>query len=763
MWKLNRIHATNIASYQEVTFEPTQDVATVVYGNNMDNPGQPSNGSGKSALLEMIAIGLTGEPLRKVNAEGIINDLCNSATIDIQLENNVGNHVLNISRTLNRKSSQEITCELDTTPVVQASVSDYNKYILDLIGLTKDEIYNNYILTEEHYKSFLLASDRDKKDIINRFSNGIIVDGAIESLSTDIEEAEKKVEEASLKVSKCSGSIEAVKEEIEKAKENAASSTLSRKNKINELKERISEKESCIKMSKEDARSAELSLKKSLDLIEDINQCEAKKIGFVESYEYVAKIMSDNGYSFTNYVNAVKETRESLNAVNAKIEKLEKEVKIATAAYEDLKKLEDDKQAEITEYSGNNCTDYNNYKKEIPELVLKIKQGEEELDNLQKEISKKNKLIYEIDAKLGGAVVCPHCNTKFIVHSDESIESLSEKRNEYSNAISELNDKKTKLTKKYERTKKELFADRDYVESYDKDIREMNNEMSDILNKVNDCVVEKSKIQKNIDNALVEKKELDRDIADAIDDMFSEARNTINNGIDDIENNIKQFNNSVSVAEGMISTYKSSIKELEENKADSMEDQLKKSLESYTSQIAALNKEYDKENGALLELQNQNRRFVEFKTYLANTKIEALGRITNDFLEQIGSDTRIKYSGYTVLKSGKIRDKISISLIRDGMDCGSIFKFSKGERARVNLANILAMHKLTNVSCDDGKGLDLLILDEVLDGTDEGGLNNIMNALNSLGITSLVVSHGKISENYPHKLLINKQNGISFI
>ena len=101
--------------------------------------------------------------------------------------------------------------------------------------------------------------------------------------------------------------------------------------------------------------------------------------------------------------------------------------------------------------------------------------------------------------------------------------------------------------------------------------------------------------------------------------------------------------------------------------------------------------------------------------------------------------------------------------MRDGMDCGSIFKFSKGERARVNLANILAMHKLTNVSCDDGKGLDLLILDEVLDGTDEGGLNSIMNALSSLGVTSLVVSHGKISENYPNKLLINKQNGISYI
>ena len=115
------------------------------------------------------------------------------------------------------------------------------------------------------------------------------------------------------------------------------------------------------------------------------------------------------------------------------------------------------------------------------------------------------------------------------------------------------------------------------------------------------------------------------------------------------------------------------------------------------------------------------------------------------------------------MKSGKIRDKISISLIRDGVDCGSFDKFSEGEKARVNLANILAMHKLTNVNCAEGRGLDLLVLDEILDATDESWLANIFEALNSLQITSLVVSHGNIAENYPYKLVVNKQNGVSFI
>ena len=55
------------------------------------------------------------------------------------------------------------------------------------------------------------------------------------------------------------------------------------------------------------------------------------------------------------------------------------------------------------------------------------------------------------------------------------------------------------------------------------------------------------------------------------------------------------------------------------------------------------------------------------------------------------------------------------------MDCGSFGKFSAGEAARVNLATILAMQKLVNSNCDGDKGLDLLVLDEILEAVDEAG------------------------------------------
>ena len=68
-----------------------------------------------------------------------------------------------------------------------------------------------------------------------------------------------------------------------------------------------------------------------------------------------------------------------------------------------------------------------------------------------------------------------------------------------------------------------------------------------------------------------------------------------------------------------------------------------------------------------------------------------------------------------------------------------------------------------NCNCEDGKGLDMLVLDEILEAVDEAGLAAMFEALNALGGTVLVVSHGNVAEGYPHKLVITKENGESRI
>jgi exonuclease SbcC len=213
----------------------------------------------------------------------------------------------------------------------------------------------------------------------------------------------------------------------------------------------------------------------------------------------------------------------------------------------------------------------------------------------------------------------------------------------------------------------------------------------------------------------------------------------------------------------MIPTYYDTIDKLEKQTTDDALIDAKKRQNRQEISLSSHLKELHNIENELNELKMQERRFVDFKTHLANSKIDALSRITNDFLEKIGSDIRVRFAGFTLLKSGKIRDKISIGIIRDGIDCGSFGKFSEGEKTRVNLASILALHTLSNLDSDKGNGLDLLVLDEILDATDESGLASMFDALNSLQITSLVVSHGLIHENYPHKLVVVKHNNIANI
>ena len=97
------------------------------------------------------------------------------------------------------------------------------------------------------------------------------------------------------------------------------------------------------------------------------------------------------------------------------------------------------------------------------------------------------------------------------------------------------------------------------------------------------------------------------------------------------------------------------------------------------------------------------------------------------------------------------------------MEYGSFNKLSAGEKTRVYLANILAMQKITNANCEDGKGLDLLIVDELLDASDESGIMSYCDTLNDMGVTAFIITQGMVTEGYPYKMVVVKEGGISTI
>ena len=87
MWRLASIKAENLCAFRQLDYTLHQGVTTLIFGDNRDNDSQQSNGAGKSALLECIAVGITGSPLRKIRTEEIINDAAEECTVTLHLVN----------------------------------------------------------------------------------------------------------------------------------------------------------------------------------------------------------------------------------------------------------------------------------------------------------------------------------------------------------------------------------------------------------------------------------------------------------------------------------------------------------------------------------------------------------------------------------------------------------------------------------------------------------------------------------------------------
>lgn len=773
MWKLGNIHAENLCAFKELDYTLEQGVTTLVFGNNLDNDSQKSNGSGKSALIETIAIGIGGTPLRKIKNEEIINDAADECFIRLEFLNDSSTEVFVIERKISRKSASVVKCSIirdgrpvETNEAVRSSVSEYDKYILEKLGINKDELYNNFVLSKHKFQDFLSCSDKEKKEIINRFSNGILVDKAIEKLEEDMVPLQNELNEANLNVANIDGRVSMLQEQIE-AEENAKEERAKTKlQKIEEKESLIVSKRAEIRKYNEDIDSINAALD-HLDNVDGNLQTieENDKIAPNEAVERIVALFKEASISgLSDWKQNIAEKEQSILSLEKKLEENDASVSVVESQLNGLKEdydiLSEDYKKFSSKYPGR-LKEYDDtialQQQEIVSLTESVRQNTRDKRSL-------NIAIEELKTKLAGTIKCPKCSHEFLLSDkdfnvEEAEKELALNKQKVSDLDSHIKGQNDSLA--------EYENQVDKVKSLKSKLREENMNWEEKLSSVQSSI-NRLKSKTN-DLNLFQKTTSDKiamiqgDLNNIRKKIFDEAFNLLDDEINKKERAIKQLKETISTTEGSIDTLQQTIKELKEASDNEIIESLRLRLKEFLKKSVDAVSKKSKIEVKLNALKEQGQRFVEFKTYLANTKIEALSKITNEFLENIGSDIRIRFSGYTILKTGKLRDKISISIIRDGIDSGSFGKLSEGEKARVNLANILAMHKLINVNCDGDKGLDLLVLDEILEAVDENGLANMFSAINHIGVTALVVSHGNVAENYPYKLIINKQNGESYI
>lgn len=770
MWKLNRITAQNLCAFKELDYTLTQGVTTLIFGDNRDNESQRSNGSGKSALLECIAIGITGSPLRKIKNEEIINDAADECYVSLEFSNTSCDEVFIIERSIYRKGASGVRCVIErdgktvtTDEAVQHSVDAYNKYILEKLGITRDELFNNFILSKHRYEDFLSSSDKEKKEIINRFSNGIVVDEAIAKITEDITPIEKEMHEVDLELAGADGRIKMLVEQIEQEENSKEERAKSKVEKIEALEKTITDKRELLR-----------GMSVQIDVIADVLltlDTTDKEIQLLENSEESLEVclngiqMALKSYGKLTDWNSVLQTKTlELAQVQNEQTTLSDEIIVISSQVQKQTDVCSEVKSQHAQFVTDATTKSEGYKKQLADLEKEMQEANKLNTLLLEKRRTHSSAIESLKNKIAGVITCPRCEFEFVA-SDRSFD-VAQGEEELELLQAELE----KSAQKRSETEKTIV----FIEQDQKEIqqarRKLNTDNSEWLAKADATEKELQILNYKLESLQRKGRQLSdkliaiqKDIDNTRRRMFDEAYEIVDAATTSRRREMKSLQEDVAAAESSIETLHTTIGELNNVSPDEMIISLKASLKTYRKKSDEILKEKAEIEKELGQLQQQEQWFGQFKSYLANTKIEALSKITNELLESIGSDIRINFSGYTTLKTGKVREKISVSLIRDGMDCGSFGKFSEGERARVNLSSILAMQKLVNSNCDGDKGLDLLVLDEILAAVDEEGNAKMFESLNKLGITALVVSHGHVSEAYAHTLTIRKENGESRI
>lgn len=391
-------------------------------------------------------------------------------------------------------------------------------------------------------------------------------------------------------------------------------------------------------------------------------------------------------------------TREAVEELNDKISEAERRV-------DSNNKIISSYEPEISEIQKQ----LNELKiSDVSQLKSKRKTLKVELDSLEEESVELNRVKRNISSELKDTIECPNCGYEFIHKSELGLT---------------VEDAQRLLVE----TEKEL-------KSIESKIEKKNSEIDSVTKKIK----EGEKAQEQHD-------ELESDLSDL-------QRKTRQRNADNTDLKVR------------IGRWRKDIEELKNKKNDNS------AIKKLDEKIAECERELSVKQRELVPVEEELNMIhfwqfhmgkSGFMTYLANKSVKIIEGITNSYLRKFGVDISVLINGFTILKSGEVREKIDVFISNDGVTAENFMGHSGGERGRVMLAGVLGIQHLINLS-SDGKGLNLLLMDECFHGMDSRGQENIIKIFERMGITMIVITQN-VGESFNNEntLRVVKENGVS--
>lgn len=391
-------------------------------------------------------------------------------------------------------------------------------------------------------------------------------------------------------------------------------------------------------------------------------------------------------------------TEEELKELSEKISEAEEEIGEIDG---NLKKWEKAVKTREEQIQAITVEDTTQLKKDRKKL-------KEEMEELDEELNETKAIRRKIQAELNETITCPKCNHEFINESELEL-SVEEAKGALKEADTAIEAAEKKLDIKNKKMKK-LKTQITEAERAEELVGEIEEEKAGYERKIKNKTQDRSDLLEKIEKWEVEKKAIKKRKKD------DKLLNSLNQRIGECDTEIEKL----------------------------------------TKQLLPISEEMD-----TIKFWQFNMGRSGFMTYLANKSIKIIEGITNSYLRKFGVDISVLINGFTILKSGEVREKIDVFVLNDGVTAEQFLAKSGGERGRVTLAGVLGIQHLINLSTN-GKGLNLLCFDECFHGMDSKGQENIIKIFEKMGITILVITQN-VSESFNNEntLYVVKEKDIS--
>lgn len=194
--QIKEIKAHNFRSYEQLDLKLNQLGLTLLTGGakgNTDN--SDSNGFGKSSLVYALIYALYGQlPDGSKGDDVIKNDVGKNCYAQVIFEH--GGHNYKISRyRKDSKHHNKVLVSRDKKDITLSTNKETDQLIIDTLGFGFDTLLNSLVFSPEKLNSFINATDKNRKQILEELTNTNVYKQAQQLVKIDAKDNAEKLSE----------------------------------------------------------------------------------------------------------------------------------------------------------------------------------------------------------------------------------------------------------------------------------------------------------------------------------------------------------------------------------------------------------------------------------------------------------------------------------------------------------------------------------------------------------------------------------------